>query len=466
MKNKSWIDIAKTIDLGYQPKNDQWHFERDAKKAIDKVVLSQAGAPTSGYSTGNLAMSLGNALANSIYRQLNSFLMAPFFTDVTDIANRYKQFMDVAPAGPDIMDYSLSGIPMTEVTMVVGKEGTSGPPTADLYGGQTRMSTDYNCFMTGYQKLWKYQYFAARFWRMYEKYLLVKDNSANGDLALDSTSLGELATVMSSALSSLEKLFRVCLCNSFKDCGLTLADDADQKVKDAYSCNLGGAKGDIFAHKMALSAGTSDVPTDIMDLLKQCTGGEAEIQNIITQLQQATNRDAQSALGYFFKNVQILYAQTVQNTSDWSYSQLLDEDGSINQGKKETWRSNSMLAFRLFVYSFCQISQTLREMQVSYYNLTQTAATTDGVTNCTAGRAAWVYCRWLLRVFYRGDMNSENTTNSGWDGSVPSYIINATAYIKACAANQNACNDGNDDLWKKFDFADISLPRVLSQNSS
>jgi hypothetical protein len=453
MANKTWLEIAKQLDECSLPKADSWHMERESKRQIDRMLLGQS-APTSGYAVGNLAMSLANSLANGIYRQLNMYLMAPFSTDVALIAQRYQQWMTAAPAGPDIMDFSLSGIPMSQVTMSVsdkdGDTGVSGTPV----GVQTTLSADYNCFMNGYQKLWKYQMFAARFWRMYEKYLTTKD--VGTDPVLNASKLSDIAATMSDMFLKLETLFRECLCDSFKDCGIvapeTAPDDGTQ-----YKCALTWSS-NIVAQKQALSKRNTDEPEDILVLLSKCKSGGDLLKGIIETL-NGSGVSGQEKLGYFFRNVQIIYNQTVRNTNDWAQSLKGDTEES-----QAMWRQNSMLAFRLFIYSFCQISQSLREMYAAYANMAKSVPykVDSNSQDCTAQRAAYVYSQWLARVFY-------HEASGTWDYAVPSYIKTASSYLLNCSKNIQSCADADgevvNEVWKHFDFADISLPRSLPPNS-
>ena len=441
MKNKTWAEISAKLDLGNSPKSDIWHFEKEAKRNIDRIVIGQASnTPTAGYTMGNLAMALSTSVANTIYRQLNAYLMAPYFTNVQDIAQQFNSLMTAAPGGPDIMDFSLSGIPMTQVEMssMSGSTAATGPQN-NLVGTNTDLSSDYNCFMTGYQQLWKYQLFESRFYAEYAKYIQVNSDTAMNVAGntVNASDLKALLTELMNLLNTLEEFFRLCLCDPFVDCG-------NPSGSTGYNCLL-STDGNLATQKAALSGGDSgnDAVESLLLLLQNnaTNNCQGQLQKIYDALESIDESGGTQALGYFFQNVDILYTSTLQNTPDWT-----------GDPSDPEWRTNSMMAFRLFIYAFCQISQQLRENYDSYYNLiNQTQVQpTSGSPVCTAQHACHIYSKWLVRVFLYA--------TGAWDTSVPSYVTADSDQITNCAADESKCNT-NSQVWHNFDFADFSVPR-------
>ena len=151
MKNKTWIDIAQSLDKGRLPRSDAWH----AENYIRTTVAQGGQAPqTPGYYSSYMGTQTAGSIQQSLYTRLNSELNL-MFPDIKAVSDLFKQAgLDKATeTPPSALVLALSQVPMTEYKAISAEPGDGSTNDAPQAAVQPVANPDYTCLQIGYGSL-------------------------------------------------------------------------------------------------------------------------------------------------------------------------------------------------------------------------------------------------------------------------------------------------------------------------
>ena len=449
-KNKTAINISKSLDLGAGPRSDAWHLSRFA-----------AENPATGYAVSPAVMGFANSLSNTVYTQLNSLLGVPYrISSDPALEKEFGKILTAAPGGPSKYLMMLAGIPLatTEIEVEDEKEvepGTDPPkvPQANLVGARTIPNAEFQCFANGYQQFPLYRVHQARFIaHMYAFYFGESLNIENFDPTDMKESVKDSLGLLIKKVKAIEEFFR-CICRAYQSCGsIRPTDKKDPKFKN-WNCGLGE---DLKTQSEAL--GTVKNPFKFSDIVERhapCGDRGPNKENFWVAIKKM-GLDTRHLFGAADK----IYAETVINTSDWNDLQ--------------NPRVNSIHAFMIVILALCDVAIKFRTLLIGLIEqlnaLSGDAPSPGGPAGeqCTLPMAMHVYAKFFMRVW--GPISEIDQAKTA---GLPAYIISElrgnNSLLKQCAANPQACkNQAAGRLtplpnWvQKLNFNDIGLP--LYQN--